>query len=185
MPPKNRIVRVRELIQRELSSIIVRDYNFPGVLLTVNDLDITPDLKQAHVYIGIIGRPEESERIVERLNKDRADIQHKLSRRVILKNTAQLHFKLDHSVERGVRITQIMDVIDGQLAASAAREALEPAAPVNALEADIDEEEEDLDADESDDEADVEDDTQGSEEGPRRPGFRSPGSRGLRERRNS
>ncbi len=137
---KNRLARVRELIQRELGSILARDHAFPGVLVTINSVDITPDLKQAHVYIGVIGRPEESGRVVETLNRKRADFQHRLSRRVILKNTAQLHFKLDHSVERGVRITKMMEEIDQQLAVAAARDALNPPAPLPALGPDGDDE---------------------------------------------
>ena len=153
---KNRLARVRELIQRELGSILARDHAFPGVLVTINDVDITPDLKQAHVYIGIIGRPGESERVIETLNKNRGEYQHRLSRRVILKNTAQLHFKLDHSVERGVRITKMMEEIDQQLAAAAARDALNPPEPLPELDPDDDDGEPDAvsrldDQDESDD----------------------------------
>jgi len=49
-----RVLRVRELIKRELSTMLTRDFDFPGVLVTVNDVDITPDFKQAHVFIYIL-----------------------------------------------------------------------------------------------------------------------------------
>ena len=120
---KNRLIRVRELLQRELGAILARDHAFPNVLVTVNDVDITPDLKHAYVYIGVIGPQHKAEHVVEVLNHQHGDLQSRVSKRVILKNTPRFHFRLDHSVERGVRITRIMDTIDQQLAASAARDA--------------------------------------------------------------
>ena len=120
---KNRLIRVRELLQRELGAILARDHAFPNVLVTVNDVDITPDLKHAYVYIGVIGPEHKAEHVVEVLNHQHGDLQSRVSKRVILKNTPRFHFRLDHSVERGVRITHIMDTIDQQLAASAARDA--------------------------------------------------------------
>ncbi len=116
---KNRLVRVRELLQRELGAIIARDHAFPGVLVTVSDVDITPDLKHAYIYIGVIGPEQKAERVVESLNHQHGELQSRVAKRVILKNTPRFHFRLDHSVERGVRVTRIMDTIDQQLAESA------------------------------------------------------------------
>ncbi len=127
---KNRLIRVRELLQRELGTIIARDHAFPNVLVTVNDVDITPDLKHAYVYIGVIGPGHRAEHVVEVLNHQHGELQSRVSKRVILKNTPRFHFRLDHSVERGVRITSIMETIDQQLAASAARDAEASVAPV-------------------------------------------------------
>lgn len=117
---KNRLVRVRELLQRELGAIIARDHAFPGLLVTVNDVDITPDLKHCYVYIGVIGGLQKAERVVEKLNFQHGDLQSRVAKRVILKNTPRFHFRLDNSVERGVRITGIMEAIDKQMAESGA-----------------------------------------------------------------
>jgi len=119
----NRLVRVRELLQRELGAIIARDHAFPGVLVTVNDVDITPDLKHAYIYIGVIGSEDRAERVVGKLNHQHGELQSRVSKRVILKNTPRFHFRLDQSVERGVRVTQILDTIDVQLAESAEHDA--------------------------------------------------------------
>jgi len=119
---KNRLLRVRELLQRELGAIIARDHAFPGLLVTVNEVDITPDLKHAYVYIGIIGPEQKAERVVEKLNFQHGDLQSRVAKRVILKNTPRFHFRLDRSVERGVRITGIMEVIDKQLSESGVSE---------------------------------------------------------------
>jgi len=140
---KNRLVRVRELLQRELGAIIARDHAFPSVLVTVNDVDITPDLKHAYFYIGVIGPEHEAEQVVDTLNRQRGELQTRVSKRVILKNTPHFHFRLDHSVERGVRVTGIMETIDRQLAESAARDAAAGTGTPASKSAAIEEDEED------------------------------------------
>ena len=126
---KNRLVRVRELLQRELGAILARDHAFPSVLVTLNDVDITPDLKHAYFYIGVIGPEHKAQHVVDVLNQKHGELQTRVCKRVILKNTPRFHFRLDHSIERGVRITHIMETIDQQLAESAAREAETPPPP--------------------------------------------------------
>ena len=162
---KNRLVRVRELLQRELGAILARDHAFPNVLVTVNDVDITPDLKHAYFYIGVIGGEHQAQHVVDVLNRKHGELQTRVTKRVVLKNTPHFHFRLDHSVERGVRVTAIMDTIDRQLADSATRDAAgapSTPAPVDDDEDFIDEEEEDLtseseaaDPDDSEEEEDV------------------------------
>jgi ribosome-binding factor A len=108
----NRIARVRELMKTELAAILQKDFEFGGALVTVHDVDLTPDLKQAHVYLGIIGREDLQEDALHKLRRHSSAISAKLSKRVILKHTPHLHFKLDTSVERGVRILSIMEEVD-------------------------------------------------------------------------
>lgn len=115
----NRIAKVRSLIQHELGTMIARDHAFPDVLVTINDVDLTPDLRNAHIFIGVIGSPAKQQAAVDQLNASRGVLSSRLSKRVILRNTPHLHFKLDHSVERGVRVTALMEEIDKQLAESA------------------------------------------------------------------
>lgn len=122
---KNRVVRVSELLQRELGAMITRDHAFPDVLVTVNDIEMSPDLRHAVVFIGVIGPEHRGPQVIDALNLRHGDYQTRLSRRVVLKNTPRLHFRLDRSVERGVRVTGIMEMIDRQLAESAARESAE------------------------------------------------------------
>ncbi|MFN5959987.1 MAG: 30S ribosome-binding factor RbfA [Verrucomicrobiota bacterium] len=124
---KNRVVRVSELLQRELGAMITRDHAFPDVLVTVNDIEMSPDLRHAVVFIGVIGPEHRGSQVVDALNLRHGDYQTRLSRRVVLKNTPRLHFRLDRSVERGVRVTGIMEMIDRQLAESASRESAESA----------------------------------------------------------
>lgn len=106
---KNRLDRVNELIKRELTDCIRRDLTFQAKLVTVQEVSITPDLKHAHIYIGVIGTDAEAHAALAQLHEAHGRLQREVSRRVILKYTPQFHFKLDTSGERGDRILQILD----------------------------------------------------------------------------
>jgi len=108
----NRMARVRSLMKRELSEILQKDFSFPGVLVTVNEVDVTPDLRNAHAFIGILGDEVQRRKVVAELNARRGMIQRKIGDRVALKYTPQLHFKCDDSVERGVRVVALIDQLD-------------------------------------------------------------------------
>jgi ribosome-binding factor A len=107
-----RVLRVRELIKRELSTMLTRDFDFGGVLVTVNDVDVTPDFKQAHVFIGILGPLANPEQIIAQLTERRGYLQSKVAKRVVLKFTPRLAFHHDDSVERGTNVVSLIDRID-------------------------------------------------------------------------
>lgn len=106
---KHRLERVCEVLKRELGVLLAREFDFGGALVTISAVDITPDLKQAHVYISALGPRGDQRSAMEKLNHQRVHLQAELSRRVILKHTPHLHFKLDESIERGSRVLDIMD----------------------------------------------------------------------------
>lgn len=105
----HRVQRVKELIRRELGPILEKNFTFSGSLVTIHEVDLTPDLKQCFVYVGILGRGEPAETIVERLNAGRGMIQRNLYKRVVLKHSPTLSFRVDDSVERGVRVLHLID----------------------------------------------------------------------------
>ena len=106
---KHRLERVCEVLKRELGTIIVREIDFSPVLVTVSGVDITPDLKQAHVFVSALGTPGKQREVLEKLEHHRVHLQNEVSKRVILKHTPHLHFRIDESIERGSRILNIMD----------------------------------------------------------------------------
>lgn len=108
---KHRMLRVNEIVKRELSMIIARDLTFEDVLVTINQVDVTPDLKNGHVFVSVLGEGS-SAAVMETLDKNRTSLQHELSRKVVLKYTPHLVFHLDHSTERGARVFQILDEIE-------------------------------------------------------------------------
>ena len=112
---KLRLLRVCELIKRELGVIIGRDVKFEAPLVSVRAVDITPDLKNAHVFISAIGTKWQKEQALQQLQEKRQHLQHELSRRVILKYTPHLHFQLDESIERGTRVLSLLDEIEPTL----------------------------------------------------------------------
>ena len=110
-----RMLRVCELLKRELGTIIGREMKFEAPLVSVRAVDVTPDLKQAHVAISAIGTKWQKEQAILKLTEKRQHLQHELSRRVILKYTPHLHFDLDESIERGTRVLSLLEEIEATL----------------------------------------------------------------------
>lgn len=108
---KYRLKRVNELIKRELSEIVSRELTFRAALVTLQEVDTTPDLRNAHVFVSVIGARGEQTAAIEKLEAHRSELQRLMAKRVILKYTPHLHFKLDDSIERGVRVVRILDQI--------------------------------------------------------------------------
>ncbi len=106
---KHRLERVNEVLKRELSDLIQREFTFEAKLVTVQQVDVTPDLKHAHVYISMLGSEEQKRAAMAQMHEKRRHLQGEVSKRVTLKFTPQLHFALDDSVERGTRILNILD----------------------------------------------------------------------------
>jgi ribosome-binding factor A len=105
----HRLLRVTEALKRELGAIILRELSFPVPLVTISAVDITPDLKNAHVFVSAIADAPQRQTILSELAKNRVMLQTALAKRVILKHTPHLHFKFDESIERGTRVLEILD----------------------------------------------------------------------------
>ena len=86
-----------------------REIDFGGVLVSIHDVSITPDFRHCQVYYGVIGQSRDEKWVAAQIEKHRTSMQAKLAKRVVLKNTPLLHFKIDHSVERGVHTLQLID----------------------------------------------------------------------------
>jgi ribosome-binding factor A len=104
---KHRKLRVNELLKRELSIIVAREIAFEDVLVTINQVDVTPDLKNAHVFVSVL-KPEMGAKVIEKLDKHRAELQSILGRHLTMKYTPHLVFHLDESIARGSRVIEIM-----------------------------------------------------------------------------
>lgn len=105
----HRIRRVSEIVLRELGLLVHREITFPVPLVTISAVDLTPDLKNAHVFVSAMGTPEQQAKVLDILETHRVRLQSELSKRVIIKNTPHLHFRLDSSIERGTRVLGILD----------------------------------------------------------------------------
>ncbi|MEP6822783.1 MAG: 30S ribosome-binding factor RbfA, partial [Chthoniobacterales bacterium] len=102
--------RVNEIVRRELSTIIARDLTFDDVLVTINQVDVTPDLKNGHVFVSVLGKGSRGA-VMEKLEKNRTQLQSEMAKSVVLKYTPHLVFHLDDSTERGARVIKILEEI--------------------------------------------------------------------------
>jgi ribosome-binding factor A len=108
---KHRLLRVNELVKRELSSIIAREINFEGALVSINHVDVTADLKNAHVFVSVL-RPEAGANVIGKLESHRPLLQSELGRHLTMKYTPHLLFHLDDSIARGSRVIEILREIE-------------------------------------------------------------------------
>ena len=106
---KHRQLRVNELLKRELSAIVTREIAFEDALVTINAVNVAPDLKSAHVYVSVLGQ---SKTVIPQLEEHRVALQTQLARNVVLKYTPHLNFHLDDSIERGTRVLEILEEIE-------------------------------------------------------------------------
>jgi ribosome-binding factor A len=105
-----RTERAAELIRREIAPILERDYVFKNMVITVQAVDLDPDLKSGRVWVSILGGKDyDHTEVIEKLRANRAHIQKALYKRVVMKSSPQLFFKLDKSIARGVRILNAID----------------------------------------------------------------------------
>jgi ribosome-binding factor A len=105
----DRMVRVNELLKRELSQLvereICRDFD---CLVTVTAVETAPNLQHATVYVSVYGGSEQKRAVMARLHAARADFQHDIARSVTLKYTPVLHFQLDETGEEADHIMKIL-----------------------------------------------------------------------------
>jgi len=109
----NRSDRVAEMISREISYIIDREMRDTRLsMATVTDVDLSRDLKNAHIFISILGTDEEASTTVDVLNNAAKYIRTKLGARVVLRYVPKLLFILDTSATYGLKIDKLLDGID-------------------------------------------------------------------------
>ncbi len=106
----DRTRRVAELIRRALADIIRDRLPDRGLgLLSITATEITRDLSRATVFITILGEEEDQERATEILNEESRSLRHELSRTLNLRHTPEIEFRYDFSIERGVRLSRLID----------------------------------------------------------------------------
>jgi ribosome-binding factor A len=104
--------RVGEQIKKELSQIIQREIKDPRIgFVTVTGVEVSGDLSQAKVFISIFGDEEKQEDSLKALEKAKGFMRTEIGRRVRLRHTPELIFKVDESVEYGNRIETLLTKI--------------------------------------------------------------------------
>ena len=111
----DRIARVNELVRRELGIQLYRIVNRPDfdpAAVTFTHALTSVDLRSCRVLVSVLGDPERQERFLSILKKHRVDFQNAIRDNIVLRYTPQLHFFLDHSVEQGDHVLQILNQME-------------------------------------------------------------------------
>ena len=103
--------RIAEQIQRELADLIRLELKDPRVppLVTITDVEVSPDQSHAKVFFTILGDAQKIADTTEGLTRAAGFLRSQLAQRMNLRTVPQLDFKYDASVERGVKLTRLID----------------------------------------------------------------------------
>ncbi len=107
---RQRTQRVAEEIKKEVSDIMRMELKDPGLmkLISVTDVEVTRDLGYARVYVSIYGEAKEQGDILKVLEKATGFIRTELGKRIRLRHTPELQFRLDRSMEYGDHINKVL-----------------------------------------------------------------------------
>ncbi len=108
----NRTLRVNELVQRELSDILRKKWQSESVAITITEVRVSPDLRDARVAVSIVGTDEVAEQKLRWLRGKASGLRAELGRRIILKYLPKFDYQLDHSAVRSARILQVLEEIE-------------------------------------------------------------------------
>lgn len=106
-----RIERVNSLLQAEISELLqreVKDHRISG-LVTITEVDVSPDLRTAKVYVSVLGSEADRAATLEALTAAAHFLQRELRKRLTIRRTPELTFLPDESMERGARILELLD----------------------------------------------------------------------------
>lgn len=102
--------RVSELIHVHLSNLIERKVKDPRLdMVTITDVEVSPDAAHARVYYSAVGGDQSREDAREGLESAAGWLRYELGQVLRLRRTPELIFRYDHSMERGERISNILD----------------------------------------------------------------------------
>ncbi len=110
--------RINMEVQREMSEIIrteIKDPRVQGAMVTVVSAEVTPDLKLCKAYISVLGSSEAAQEALSGLRSATGYVRRELARRVNLRNTPEITFILDQSIEYGVNMSHLIDEVTKDL----------------------------------------------------------------------
>ena len=103
--------RINGEVQKELSSIIRGEIKDPRIhpMTSVMAVEVAPDLKTCKAYISVLGNQEAKEATIRGLNSAEGYIRRQRARNLNLRNTPEIRFILDESIEYGVNMSKLID----------------------------------------------------------------------------
>lgn len=108
--------RINGEVQKELSSIIRNEIKDPRIhpMTSVMTVEVAPDLKTCKAYISVLGTEEDKEETIRGLKSAEGYIRRTLAKNVNLRNTPEIRFILDESIEYGVTMSSLIDQVISQ-----------------------------------------------------------------------
>ena len=108
---RGRPQKIADLMQRDLSELLQREVRDPRVgMVTITSVDVSPDLSHAKVFFTILDSRKKGE-TTKGLQRAASFLRSQLSRRMSMYTTPELRFVYDESVERGDRLSQLIDSV--------------------------------------------------------------------------
>lgn len=108
--------RVNFEVKKELSIIISRELKDPRInpMTTVLDVEVAPDLKTAKVYISVMGDEESKASTYQGLKSAAPFMRSQLAKSINLRNTPELTFVMDNSIEYGVNMSKLINEVNAR-----------------------------------------------------------------------
>jgi len=107
--------RIGEAIREVISSILLREINDPRIqFVSVMRVEVSSDLQHAKIFVSIIGSDDKKQEAFEGLKSARGFIQRKLGKRIRLRCTPEISFKMDTSVDDGMHIYELLQEIKNE-----------------------------------------------------------------------
>ncbi len=105
--------RVSQQIKRELSDMILRDIKDEriGGIVSITDVECTSDCRSARIFVSVYGTDEQREGTMAALNEELGYIRGELCRRLQMRFAPELSIKLDDSLERGAKVSELLGKI--------------------------------------------------------------------------
>ena len=105
----DRMRRVNEAVREVLSARLAEGLKDPRIgFVTVTAVETSPDLRHARVYVSVLGSEEERERSLAGLDSSHGVLQREIATELRMKRTPTLEFVYDESIERGMRISELL-----------------------------------------------------------------------------
>jgi ribosome-binding factor A len=107
----NRIVRINELVQREISDILRQRHAAEAVAITIAEVRVAPDLRDGRVFVAIVGDQAAVADRFRWLQKKAPEIREELAHRIVLKFLPHLTYVLDKSSDRVAKLLHALDQV--------------------------------------------------------------------------
>lgn len=107
--------RVAEQMKKEIAAIIEHQVKDPRIgFITITNVEVSNDLRHAKIYFSSLGNNEEQKKSLEGLDKAKGFIRKEIAQRINLRYAPEILFRIDTSIEHGVKISKILSKIKSE-----------------------------------------------------------------------